>query len=177
MRVELIGPCASVRLGTMDRPIPSASARARQKRDVTAAAVTEGEIGAASQMRRADASVQHIAHEGLGRQLGERTVERNLVEDLHTQRGQRVRPLPFQRQPERRVLRAEQLARMWLECQDGELGAGSRGMGSAQDVGMAAVHAVEIAERNRGAAQGIGQVTPGPDRPASRSDLPNRICL
>ncbi len=85
-------------------------------------------------------------------------VERDLVEQLHAERRPARRPLGRERQAEGRVVRAEQLARVRLEGQHGERGAGPGGVGGAQEVGVAEMHAVEVAERHRGAAHRVGQV-------------------
>ena len=135
----------------------------REKGDIAAAPVPEGEIRAAGQVRRAHAPVQHLLHERIGAQQGKGAVERHLVHDLHAERRQRRGALRREREAEGRVVRAEQLARVRLEGQDGEHSAGPRGMDGAEHVGVAEVDPVEVAQRDRGAAQRLRQAAPVAD--------------
>ncbi len=131
--------------------------------DVAAAAVAEGEIGAAGEMGGADASVEDIVEEGFGGEEGELAVEGDLVEGLDAQCGQGVGALGGEGEAEGRIFGAEEFAGVGLEGEDGEAGAGPGGVGGAEKVGMAAVDAVEIAEGDGGAAEGFGEVLPRAD--------------
>ena len=156
MRLEDSGPSASATSGTRDAD----AERLRpggQERGVAAAAMAEREVRAARQMPRAEARVQHVGHELLGRDQGERVVERQLVDQPHAVRGQHVGPLGGQRQPERRVVGAEMLARVRLEGQHRQRHVRPGAMRGAQQVGVAEMHAIEIAERDAGAAGVVRQ--------------------
>ena len=127
---------------------------------VAAAAMAEREVRAADQVPRAEALVQHLGHEGLGRHQAEFVVEAQLVQQRDAERLQRVGAFGRQGQAERRVIRAEMLARMRLEGQHAERHLRPRRVRRPDHLGMAAMHAVEIAQRHRGAARIGGQVAP-----------------
>ncbi len=122
--------------------------------------MAEGEVRAADEVARADPGMQHLGDERVGGHPRERAVEGQLVEDPHAERRQRRRPRGAERQAERRVVGAEQLARMRLERQHRERGVGARGVGGAQQVGVAEMHAVEIAERHGRPTRGPRQIVP-----------------
>ncbi len=86
-------------------------------------------------------------------------VERQFIQDIDTQRGQCVRTLGRQSQPERRIVRAEQLARVRLERQHRQRRVGPGGVGGADDAMVAEMDAVEIAQRDGGAAR-VGRDRP-----------------
>ena len=70
MRVAEIGPAPSASSGTRVSPMPRASARVGEEIGAAAAAAAEGEVRAANQVAGAEALVQHLGHEGLGRTSG-----------------------------------------------------------------------------------------------------------
>ena len=125
-----------------------------------AAAPTEGEVRAAHQMARAETLVQHLGHEGLGRHQAEFVVEGQLVEQGDAQRLECRGALGRQREAERRVVGAEVLARMRLEGQHAEGQLRPRRVRGLDHLGMAAMHAVEIAQRHDGAACIGGKLAP-----------------
>ena len=92
-------------------------------------------------------------------------VERQFVQQVDAQRGQRIGPLRRQRQTKRRIVRTKHLARMRLEGQHRQRRVGPRRMGGADDAGVAPMHAVEIAQRDRGAAGVRRQVLPLVENP------------
>jgi hypothetical protein len=126
----------------------------------SAATAAEGEILAGRQVAGAEAGVQDVGDELLGGDLAEFVGERQLVEQRHTHGGERVSSLGGEGQAERRVVGAEILARVRFEGQhrQGHVGAGA--VRDPQQVRVAQMHAVEIAERHRGAAGVGGQVPP-----------------
>ena len=111
-------------------------------------------------MDGAQCTKQHVVGELRGRELAEVAVEPDLDHVLRAQFAERIRPGAGQGQAERRVLRAEQLARVGFERQHGQGGIGPGGMGGGEHLGVAAVHAVEVAERHDGAPHGGGQHAP-----------------
>ena len=97
--------------------MPSASARFGQEIGAAAAAAAEREVRAAHQVPRAEALVQYLGDERLGRHQAEFVVEAQFVDQRDAERLQCVGALGRQRQAKRRVIRAEMLARMRLEGQ------------------------------------------------------------
>ena len=104
--------------------------------------------------------MQHLGHEFLRRHQAELVVERQLIDQGHPQRRERLGPLGRERQTERRIVRAEMLARMRLEGQRGERHLGARGMRRPDHLRMPPVHAVEVAQRHGGAPRIGGQFPP-----------------
>ena len=139
---------------------------------IAAAAMAEGEIGAANQMPGADAGVEHVGHERFGRHRAERPVERQFVERGDPQGRQGGGAFGRQGEPERRIVGAEDLARVRLEGEDGERRVGACAVAGAEQVGVAAVNAVEIAQRNDSAAGGLGEVLPVGDDAHGRGAQP-----
>ena len=127
---------------------------------IAAAPVAVGEIRAAAQVSGAQAAVQHLGDEALGVEAREGTVERQFVQDGDAQRLQRRRALVGQGQLERRVVRAEVLARVRLERQHRERPVRTRPVRRAQHVGVAEMHPVEVAERDGRAAGCSRQAAP-----------------
>ena len=93
---------------------------ARQEGDVAAAAVAEGEIRPAGQVLRAEAAMQHLFDEILGRHGREGVVEGQGDDMRGAGRGEGGRLGRQQGQAEGRVVGAEMLARMRLEGEGGE---------------------------------------------------------
>ena len=87
-------------------------------------------------------------------------VEAQFVEQRDTERFQGGGAFGRQGQTERRVIRAEVLARMRLEGQYAERHLRPRRVCRLDHLGMAAMHAVEIAQRHRGAACIGGKFAP-----------------
>ena len=78
--------------------------------------------------------------------IGERAVERDLVDPAHhAQRLQRRRPLRRQRQPERRIVGPEELARMRLERHHAQRQIRSRAMRRMHQMRVPEMNPVEIA--------------------------------
>ena len=80
----------------------------------------------------------------LGGEVRERVVEVDLEDARHPECGQGGVALGRHAEPERRVLRPEQLARMRLEGQHAERHVRPGGMQRPQQVRVAAMHAVEV---------------------------------
>ena len=102
-----------------------------------------------------EAPDQDFRHELLGRQAGERRIEGQHHRAVEPGRGQQPQFLPLIGQPEQCLVRPEIAARMRLQRQDrGRLARrGGARHGKIDDGAVAAMHAVEIADRDHGAAQ------------------------
>ena len=122
-----------------------------QHLDIAAAAGAEGEIVAAHDMARAHALQQHVVDEGVGRQGGEGLVEVLRQHGLHAVLLQQPEPGRRQGQPERAGVGHEEAARMGLEGQRHDRRVQHLGMlgGAVEQRLMAAMHAVEVAQRHR----------------------------
>jgi hypothetical protein len=138
-------------------------------RPLAAPPVAEREVLAADQVFRADPVAQHALEERLGRQQAERAVEPQLEHGADAERAERLRPLVRQGEAERRVVRPEQLSRVRLERQHGEARGRPRRVRRPQQVRVAAVDAVEVAERRRGAPQLRRQLREVADDPRGRA--------
>ena len=87
-------------------------------------------------------------------------VERQFVEQGDAERGEGFGAFGRQGEAEGRVVGAKMLARVGLEGEDAERDLRAGGVGGADDLGVAAVHAVEIAQRDGGALGVGGQLAP-----------------
>ena len=155
MRVAEIGPADvgeqrhkceahAERLGALGEEVRSA-----------AATPAEREIRATDEVLRAETLMEDLGHEGLGRHQAEVVVEAEFVEQRHAESRQGVGALGRQREAERRVVRAEMLAGVRLEGEHRERLLRAGGMGGVDHVGVAAMHAIEIAQCD-GRAAGVG---------------------
>jgi len=122
------------------------------------AALAEVEIVAADEPPRAQSGDEQIVDKAFRGDRGDIAIERQ-----HEDLGEACLRQPFELelrrgQPEDRLLRPEDAARMRLEGEGGRPGAEimRHGTGHPRQLGMAAMHAVEIAERQHGAAQAVG---------------------
>ena len=170
MRVAEIGPAPSASSGTKRQPHAEGLGPLCQEVGAAAAPPAEREVRAAHQMPRTQPLMQHIADKSLGRHQAEFVVEPQLVDQRDPERLQRRRALGRQRQAERRIVGAEVLARMRLEGQHRERHLRPRRMRRLDHFGMAAVDAVEIAERHGGAARIGRQVPPVVEDPHHARD-------
>ena len=161
--VDEIGPPSSASSGTAVMPMPSASARAARNAASPPRRWPKAKSGPQTRCTRAEPCVQHLGHELLGRHQAERRVERQLV-DAAERRG-RPAPPPARRkrQPERRVVGAEKLARMRLEGQHRE-----RRAPAARDARCAA-HARGPDARRRNCRARCWRRAPRPAGRASRA--------
>ena len=122
-----------------------------QHLDIAAAAGAEGKIVAAHDMARAHALQQHVVDEGVGRQGGKGLVEVLRQHRLHAVLFQEPQPGGRQGQPERTGVGHEEAARMRLEGEGHDRRVQDLGMlgGPVDQRLVAAMHAVEIAQRHR----------------------------
>lgn len=133
---------------------------ATQEADIAAAAVAEGEIGTAGEVGGADAVVEDFGDEITGLDAGEVAVERELIEKIDALGVQGGGAFGFEGEAERRVVRAEEFARVGREAED-SAGLVRPGLvGGLQDFEMAPVDPVEIAEGDGGAARFGWQIAP-----------------
>ncbi len=104
-------------------------------------------------MARAHALQQHVVDEGVGREGGKGLVEVLRQHRLHAVLFQEPEPGGRQGQPERTGVGHEEAARMGLEGQGHDRRVQHLGMlgGAVEQRLMAAMHAVEIAQRHRSA--------------------------
>ena len=121
-----------------------------QHLDVAGAPRAEGEVVAADDMASAQPLQQHVVDEGVGRKGRERLVEVLRQHGLHAVLLQQPEPGRRQGQPERPGVGHEEAARMRLEGQRHDRRVQHLGVlgGAIEQRLMAAMHAVEIAQRH-----------------------------
>ena len=121
-----------------------------QHLDIAAAARAEGEVVAAHDMARAQALQQHVIDEGLGRQRREGRVEALRQHGLHAVLLQQPQLGRRQGKAERSGVGHEEAPRMRLEGQRHHRRIERLGMlgGAVEQRLMAAMHAVEVAQRH-----------------------------
>ena len=142
-------------------PKPLALAPLAQHLDIAAAARAEGEVVAAHDVARAQPRQQHVVDEGVGRQGRERLVEVLRQHGLHAVLAQQPDLCRRQGEAERAGVGHEEAARMRLEGERDQRRAQRPGpfAGMRQQRLVAAMHAVEVAERH-GAALPLGRRRP-----------------
>ena len=138
-----------------------ALAQPRQPLRVARTAMAEAEVPAYDGVAEAQAVGQHLRREPVGRQRGQRRVERHLVEDVHAQARQPRGAGGGRHEPEGRAVGGEVLARMGLEGDDAQGRAEPLGL-RARDVDdrlMAPMHAVEVPDG--GGCASVPDIRPG----------------
>ena len=136
-RIDLFGAEAVLRA---ERP---------QQREVAAAIAAEQEIGANPHLGDAQPLHQHAAHEVIGLPLRHLAGEADHRRALHTGARQRIELLRLGHQQRRRLVGTEDAGRMRIERQH-HAGAGAFGgaaLDALDDLDVAAMQAVEVAER------------------------------
>ena len=133
-----------------------------QHLDIAAAARAEGEVVAAHDVARAKSLQQDVVDEGIGRQRGERLVEALRQHGLHAVLAQQPDLCRRQGEAEGAGVGHEEAARMRLEGErDQRRAQRARPFaGMRQQRLVAAMHAVEIAERHGAAPPGGGRRPP-----------------
>ncbi len=142
-----------------------------QQRGIAAPAAAEHEIIADHHMGDAEPLVQHGLDEFLGAERRHRRVEMQAHREVAAERRHFAHLGAEGRQPERRRVRPEILARMRLERDDAEALAGRHRARPHDHRLMAAMHPVEIADGEDGAAPIRGQRGDVPE------DLHHVACL
>ena len=132
----------------------------RQKAGITAAAMAERKILPGYQMAGAQAVVQHLPNELIRRHQAEVVVERQLVQQVHTQRSQRIRAFSGKCQSKRRIIRPKHLTRMRLERQHRQRCIRPRRVRCPDDACMPEVHAIEVTERDGCATSVLRHILP-----------------
>ena len=122
--------------------------------------MSEGEIRPAGQMHRAGGFMQHLGDEFLGGECREIGVECHLDHMPHAQGCEILGALGGGRQAEWRIVRAEQAARMRLEREHAEPDIRTRRVGGVQQMGVTAMHAVEIAQSEDQSTGILRQIAP-----------------
>ena len=122
---------------------------------VAAAPGAKHEVVADHHMGRLQPLAQHLDHEGFGALAGQLGVEMQYEQVVDADRLEMADPDAERRQAEGRLARREELARMRLEGEHRQAGAELAGAArrGADHRLMAAMHAVEIAERHHRAAR------------------------
>ena len=113
--------------------------------------MAEGEVRAADQVAGAETLVEYIGDEGFGGHQAEGVVEREFVEQGYAECGEGFGAFRGEGEAEGWVVGAEVFARVGFEGEHAERDLGAGGVGGADDLGVAFVHAVEIAEGDGGA--------------------------
>ena len=112
-------------------------------------------------MPGAKACRQDIVDKAIRAHFAKRGVERELINHVNAKLGEQARPRGRQGEMEGRIIGAEQLARMWLEGQHRKPGSGQGGTGGSDQMGMATMDTVEIAECHGRATRVRRQIVPG----------------
>jgi hypothetical protein len=130
-----------------------------QSSEVAGAARAEAKIAADEQPAHPEAAHQHVFHEALGGQGGETRVEARDVHVLDAGLRQKLQLVAQPREARRCSLGGEKFAGMRFESQyaGSELGFACPGNHAIDERAMAAVHAVEVADRQRTPAPGALQ--------------------
>ncbi len=150
-----------------------------ERRGVARPLVAEAKVEADHDVADAEPAREHVVDEALGRFGHQMPIERQDVQVIDPEPGQEARLDPQRGQSRRRLLRRQDLARMRLEGDHAERRAevaGPRPRGLDQGA-VAAVHAVEIADRDHPVQGGLRQIPIAPvDLHRRLMPAPRRRC-
>ena len=116
------------------------------------AALAKTEIGPDHDMGQAQPVTNHVAREFIGGKPGQRRVERQLIQFLHTQLLKPMRPRTAAHQAERRRVRRKVFSWMRLEGHDPQWRIRRCITGQFDDRLVPQMDAIKIPDRNAGAA-------------------------